>query len=74
MLDGLSLAASVVTLANVVAEAVIYVRTLCHASKELKALQVRSASRGPMRDLGIRLSAQHLDASIYRTKSSTIPW
>lgn len=40
MLDGLSLAASVVTLAKVVAEAVKYVRTLCHASKELEALQV----------------------------------
>lgn len=40
MFDGLSLVASVITLAEVVAEVVKYVHTLCQASKELEALQV----------------------------------
>ena len=41
MLDGLSLAASVITLTGVVVEAVKYARTLSRASVELGELQVR---------------------------------
>ena len=40
MLDGLSLVASVITLAGVVVEAVKYARTLSRASVELGELQV----------------------------------
>ena len=42
MVDGLSLVASLLTLAEAVAEAVKYVRMLCRAAEELEALQVRS--------------------------------
>ena len=52
MVDGLSMVASLLTLAEAVAEAIKYVRTLCRASEELEASQVRSTSRDPVHTFG----------------------
>ena len=46
MFDGVSLAASVVTLEGALSKSIKYARNLWHASEELKAVQVRKVDDG----------------------------